>query len=138
MGNEAAAQAIYRQVKAEAIAALAAKPDSSYVEAAWRSALGLGLAGLGEREAATAQARLIEPLVPESKDRLEGPAWTYYRARIHALNGDAARALPLIRHLTETLDRASMFGVGNMRIEPYWDSIREDPGFKALLARPPP
>ena len=136
MGDDAAAQAIYRQVKAEAIAALAKKPDNNYVEAAWRSALGLSLAGLGEHKAATEQARLIEPLVPESKDRLEGPAWTYYRARIYALNGDAARALPLLRHLAETLDSASVFGVGNMRVEPYWDSIRDDPGFKALLANP--
>jgi TolB-like protein/Flp pilus assembly protein TadD len=137
MGDAAAAQGTYQRVKAEATAALATRPDSSYVEAAWRSALGLALAGLGEHEAATAQERLLEPLVPESVDHLEGPAWTYYRARIHALNGDAARALPLVRHLLEMQDRASVFGIGNLRVEPYWDAIREDPGFKALLANPP-
>ena len=41
------------------------------------------------------------------------------------------------RHLIETQDRASVFGAGNIRIEPYWDAIRDDPGFKALLAKPP-
>jgi TolB-like protein len=137
MGEVAAAQATYQRVKAEAQAALATSPDSNYVEAAWRSALGLALAGLGEREAAIAQTRLIGQLVPEEVDRLEGPAWTYYIARIHALNGDAGRALPLLRHLLETQDRASVFGTGNMRVEPYWDGIREDPGFKSLLANPP-
>ena len=75
--------------------------------------------------------------MPEAVDRLEGPAWTYYRARIYALNGDAAQALPLIRHLIATQDRASVFGEGNIRLEPYWDAIREDPGFKAVLANPP-
>jgi tetratricopeptide (TPR) repeat protein len=136
MGDEAAARASYQQVRTEALAALAKKPESNYVEAGWRSALGLALAGLGERAAAAEQARLIEPLVPESVDRLEGTAWTYYRARIYALNGDAAHALPLIRHLVDTSDEASVFGTGNMRVEPYWDTIRDDAGFQALLAAP--
>ena len=132
-GDAGAAQAIYRQVKAEAREALRTKPKSSYVEAAWRSALGLALAGLGDRDAATAQTQLLEQLVPESVDHLEGPAWTYYIARIHALNGDADRALPVLRHLVDMHAKASVFDVGNLRIEPYWDGLREDPRFQALV-----
>jgi tetratricopeptide (TPR) repeat protein len=133
-GATAQAQATYRQVKAEATAALAAKPDNRYVETAWHAALGMALAGLGERDAAAAQARLAVSLVPESADRLEGPNWVIYQARTLALNGDAAAAVPLLRHLVQT--PASLLSVENLRLEPFWDDIRDDPGFKALLATP--
>jgi TolB-like protein/Flp pilus assembly protein TadD len=133
-GNKSEAQALYRQVKEEANAALATHPDNRYVETGWHAALGLALAGLGEREAATAHARQVMELVPESADHLEGPGWTYYTARIHALNGDAAHALPIIRHLLGTM--TALLSVHNLRFDPAWDDIRDDPGFKALLAAP--
>jgi len=132
-GDTAQAQATYRQVQDEATRALAAKPDR-YVETGWRSALGLALAGLGEREAASAQGRKVVALVPESADRLEGPGWTYYYARILALNGDAAGAVPVLRHLLQT--PSALLSAENLRIDPAWDDIRDDPGFKALLASP--
>ena len=132
-GQLAQAQAIYRQVQAEATKALAGKPDR-YVETGWHSALGLALAGLGERPAAAAQARLVVTLVPESSDRLEGPGWTYYSARILALNRDAAAAVPVLRHLLQT--PSALISVENLRFDPVWDDIRGDAGFKALLAVP--
>ncbi len=134
-GATAQAQATYRQVKAEATAALAATPDNRYLETAWHAALGIALAGLGERDAAAAQARLAMSLVPESADRLEGPSWVVYAARAFALSGDAANAVPLLRHLVQT--PVSLLSVENLRVEPFWDDIRTDPGFKALLDTPP-
>ena len=133
-GNLAQAQAMYRQVKAEATTALAAKPDSRYVETGWHAALGLALAGLGEHDAANAQGRQVLALVPESADRLEGPGWTYYSARIFALNGDAATALPVLRHLLGMT--TALVSAENLRFDPAWDDIRNDPGFKTLLAAP--
>src|SRR3990167_8821712 len=56
-GAEAQAVANYRQVKAEATRALAAKPDNRYVETAWHCVLGMALAGLGERDAAAAPGK---------------------------------------------------------------------------------
>jgi TolB-like protein len=134
-GATAQAQATYRQVKAEATAALAAKPDNRYVETAWHAALGMALAGLGERDAAATHARLAMSLVPESADHLEGPSWVVYAARAFALSGDAANAVPLLRHLVQT--PVSLLSVENLRVEPFWDDIRNDPAFKALLATPP-
>jgi TolB-like protein len=135
-GNAAQAQAAYRQVKAEAAAALAARPDNRYVETGWHAALGLALAGLGERDAANAEGRQVLALVPESADRLEGPGWAYYSARIFALNGDAAATLPVLRHLLGTT--TALVSAQNLRFDPAWDDIRDDSGFKALLgaARP--
>ena len=132
-GNLAAAQAVYRQVQAEAMEALATKPER-YVETSWRSALGVALAGLGERDAAATQARLVVSLVPENKDRLEGPGWTYQEARILALNGDAAAAVPVLRHLLQT--PSALISSENLRLDPAWDGIRADRGFKALVDAP--
>ncbi|MBC7655651.1 MAG: hypothetical protein H7147_00580 [Frankiaceae bacterium] len=126
------ATATFQQVKVEATAALAAKPDNRYVETAWHASLGLALAGLGERDGATQQGKIAVSLVPESADRLEGPGWTVYLARIHAINGDAAAAVPLLRHLLQT--PAAFTSAINLRNEPYWDPLRNDPGFKALIA----
>jgi TolB-like protein/Flp pilus assembly protein TadD len=133
-GAAAQAQASYRQLKAEATAALAAKQGTRYVETYWRATLGMALAGLGERDAAAAQARLAISLVPESVDHMDGPTVAAYAARIFALNGDAANAVPLLRHALQV--PASATSIENLRFEPYWDNIRDDPGFQALLATP--
>jgi TolB-like protein/Tfp pilus assembly protein PilF len=134
-GNASAAQALYAQVKADATGKLAGKRDNPYVEAGWRAALGLALASLKEHRPATEQAGLVASLVPESKDALEGPAWSDYVARIYALNGDAARAVPLLRHLLGV--KSSALGPGYLQLDPAWDPIRDDPGFQALLKQAP-
>ena len=130
-GKMAAAQILYAQVKGNASSELASKPDNVYVQASWHAALGIALAGLGEHQAANAQAELVKSLVPESKDALEGPAYADYVARIYALNGDAARAVPLLRHQLNTF--SSVLGPGYLQLDPVYDAIRNDPGFQALL-----
>jgi hypothetical protein len=52
------------------------------------------------------------------------------------MNGDAAACVPLLRHLVQT--RAAQISVENLKQDPAWDPIREDPAFKALIASPPP
>jgi TolB-like protein len=136
LGDGPGALANFRRVKADASRALANPPRSPYVEAAWRAVLGQALAGLGERAAAAAQAQRMAELVPERVDRLEGPGWTFYRARILAMNGDAAAAVPMLRHLVQT--RAAQISVENLKMDPAWDPIRADSAFQALLASPPP
>jgi TolB-like protein len=130
-GEGALSEGSFRQEMAEATAVLASKPGNRYVEAGWHLVLGIAQAGLGEHEASIAQGKLAVALVPESGDRLEGPGWLVYQARIYALNGDAADAVPLLRHLLQT--PASLMSAENLRFEPFWDPIRNDPGFQALL-----
>lgn len=130
-GNAATAHTLYAQEKTTATHELANKPDNPYIEASWHAALGLALAGLGEHQAANAQAELVASLIPESKDALEGPAFADYVARIYALNGDAARAVPLLRHQLKTY--SSVLGQGYLQLDPVYDAIRSDPGFQALL-----
>jgi hypothetical protein len=130
-GHPELARATFLQLKAEAAATLAAKPENSYVETAWRTGLGLALAGLGEGDAAAEQGRKVVEMVPVSVDALEGPNWELYLARIYATNDDAANALPLLRRVLR--NPVNVTSRENLRIEPFWDPIRNDPGFQALL-----
>jgi serine/threonine-protein kinase len=130
LGQVAQARSLNEQSKSEALAALAAKPENRYVETAWHLALGIAQAGLGERDAAAEQGRIAVALVPESADRLEGPGWALYQARIYAMNGDAAHAVPLLRHLMQI--PISLTTSQSLGIDPVWDAIRNDPGFSAL------
>jgi TolB-like protein/Tfp pilus assembly protein PilF len=131
LGQSAQARASNEHAKAEALAALADKPDSRYVETGWHLTLGIAQAGLGERDAAAEQGRIAVALVPESADHLEGPGWLVYQARIFALNGDAAHAVPLLRHLEQI--PISLLSAQVLRMDPVWDPIRKDPGFQALM-----
>jgi len=129
--DHAAAEKIYRAVQATAAAALA-KPSSLYVETAWRAALALAEAGLGQRDRAVAEARRAAAAVPEDSDLLEGPTWQEYLAKVYAMNGDAANAMPLIEHLLKT--NGTTISPALLLLDPVWDPIRADPKFAALQA----
>ena len=54
-------------------------------------------------------------------------------AQVYAMNGDAARAVPLLAHLVET--DGSNTTRAMLRIDPVWDPIRDDAGFKTLVSQ---
>jgi serine/threonine-protein kinase len=49
------------------------------------------------------------------------------------MNGDADHALPLIEHLLQS--EISLVSPAMLQLDPVWDPIRDDPRFKALLAK---
>jgi serine/threonine protein kinase len=65
-------------------------------------------------------------------DAVWGPILAKYRARILARAGEAGGALDEIERL---LAEPSHFSVHKLRLDPLWDPIREQPRYKALLAR---
>jgi len=127
--DRAAAEKIYRDVQASATAALAT-PASLYVETAWRMALATAEAGLGQRDRAVAEAQAAAGRVPEASDLLEGPTWQEYLAKVYAMNGDAAHALPLIEHLLKT--NGTTMSPVMLKLDPVWDPIRDNAGFQKL------
>ena len=90
------------------------------------------LACLGEKDAALAEAQRATELRPESKDAFGGPEITEGTAQVHAFLGDSARAIEILDGL---LDRPSSVTVESLKINPLWDSLRDDPQFQALLTK---
>jgi len=90
------------------------------------------LACLGEKDAALAEAQRATELRPESKDAFGGPEITEGTAQVHAFLGDSARAIEILDGL---LNRPSSVTVESLKINPLWDSLRDDPQFQALLTK---
>ncbi len=92
---------------------------------------GLIEAMLGRSEDAIAAGERAAQLLPISADALDGPLIATNLAAIYAQLGRHDQALALL----ETLVRqAGGPTPGTLRVEPQWDSLRDDPRFQELLA----
>ena len=90
------------------------------------------LAFLGKKDSALAEAQRASELQPESKDALDGPEITEGVAQICAILGDNDRAIEILDGL---LNRPSYVTVQGLKVNPIWDSLRNDPRFQALIDR---
>ncbi len=99
-----------------------------------QSYLGLVFAGLGQKEAALKSARAAVDLLPMSRDVIVGAFYLERLARVEAQVGETQSA---IDHLEQLLSSSGgeTVSVATLRIDPVWDSIRNDPRFKTLLAK---
>jgi len=126
--DAAAATAAYAAARATLEARLAENPDDHRVHAA----LGIALAGLGEPEAAVAHGRRAVELYPLSRDALEAPTLLVDLALIYTMTGDHAAALHV---LDQVLSVPSILSAAWLEIDPRWDPLRQEAGFRSLLAR---
>jgi TolB-like protein len=90
------------------------------------------LAFLGEKDSAMAEAQRASELQPESKDAFEGPVITEGVAQVCAILGDKDRAIEILDGL---LNRPSYVTVQGLKVNPIWDSLRNDLRFQALIDR---
>ncbi|HEY4257570.1 MAG TPA: hypothetical protein VGM66_10175 [Candidatus Udaeobacter sp.] len=90
------------------------------------------LAYLGEKDAALAEAQRATELQPESKDAFSGPEITAGVAEVHTILGNNDRAIEILDGL---LNRPSSITVEYLKVNPIWDSLRNDPNFQALLTK---
>lgn len=91
---------------------------------------GLIEAMLGEAEEAIAHGQHAARVLPISADALDGPLIATNLAAIYALLGRREQALDLLEALVRRIGGPSP---GTLRVEPQWDSLREEPRFQALL-----
>lgn len=92
---------------------------------------GASLHALGEKD--RAKRRLDTALEAYARRVALGadePFTRYYAAGTHALRGDRDEALRL---LTQCIKDRPAFMRERARIEPEWDSLRQDPGFRDLV-----
>jgi TolB-like protein len=89
-----------------------------------------GYALLGEGEEARHHAEQALDLVPISVDALEGPEFAWHVANIYLLLGDAEACIDM---LEAVLAVPSTRTAAQLRLDPRYDGIRDNPRFQALL-----
>lgn len=94
--------------------------------------LALILALLGEKDTAIAEGKKAAELLPESVDSFGGPDITQGLAEVYALVGEPDKAIDLLSGL---LSRPSPVTVALLKVNPVWDSLRENPRFIELLKK---
>src|SRR6266567_1792407 len=128
LGDETGARAAFLKAKSIVEGQLKRTPDNADIHIQ----LAKVLAWLGQKDAAIAQAQQATDLRPESKDAFDGPRTTENVAQVYAILGDNGRAIELLDGL---LSRPTGVTLQNLRVNPAWDPIRNDPGFQALFAK---
>lgn len=104
--------------------------EESPQDAARHALLGLIYAGLGRKEEALRAGNRALKLLPESKDAMDSPILVTSMARIHAITGNAEKAIDLLQHL---LQIPAGLTVHEIRLDPTWDVLRENPRFQGLI-----
>jgi hypothetical protein len=66
------------------------------------------------------------------------PLRAYHLAHYYAAAGEAAKAVDWLRQCVNRGVGMSATSVYELRLDPWWDKIRDTPEFQALLAHPPP
>lgn len=125
-GQKALARARYAEAAALIDAALKRQPDDPGLLMFRASAY----AGLGRRAEALAAVERAAALMPTGKDALNGPVYLYALAQLHAWVGDPERSLEILGPL---LGHGRMVGPGGVRLDPFFDRVRADPRFAALV-----
>ena len=126
-GDKAAARAAFTGARNEAAKLTADQPD--YAEAL--CVLGMADAALGQKEDAIREGRRAVELLPETKDAITGPKLVQYLSIIYAWTGEKDLAL---EHLDQAARVPSYLSFGQLRLHPYWDSLRDDPRFDKIVA----
>jgi serine/threonine-protein kinase len=126
-GDSAEAQSAFGAARSEVEKDLEKQPNF----AAALSLLAVIDAGLGRKNDAIREGRRACELLPISKDAIDGVALAVNLAQIYAWTGDKELAIEQIA----TIERIpSLLSYGFLKLHPYWDSLRGDPRFEAIVA----
>src|SRR5438105_14115310 len=88
-------------------------------------------AALRRKEEAMREGRLSFELLPVTKDAINVELLIEYLAVIYAWSGDKDHAL---QELAIVAKIPGDLSYGNLRLNPFWDSLRADPRFSKITA----
>ncbi len=125
-GNTTAAQEAFAEALEVVRADAARSPDDPKTQVM----LGLILVMLGRPKEAIAAGEAGVQKLPIAADALDGPLLAVNLAVIYAQVGERERALAELSQLVRLPGGPTP---GTLRIEPQWDSLRDDPEFQKLL-----
>jgi len=126
MGREEPGRTAMDSARADLEERLEATPEDPRIH----TVLGETYAWLGRGDAAVRHGRRAVELYPVEKDALEGPSFLAALARIHAVLGHREQALDLLERVMAIPGRLDP---ANLRYDPEWGALRDDPRFRALL-----
>ncbi len=126
-GDETAARAAFTSARKELERTVRNQPNY----AAALCALGVVDAALGNKEDAIREGERAVQLMPVSKNAAEGALLMKNLAVIYAWTGEKDRA---IEQLAETAKLFDDLSYGHLRLHPFWDPLRGDPRFEAIVA----
>jgi serine/threonine protein kinase/Tfp pilus assembly protein PilF len=126
-GNSAEAQSAFSAARSEVGKNLEKQPNFAPA----LSLLAVIDAGLGRKNDAIREGRRACELLPISKDAIDGVALAVNLAQIYAWTGEKELAIEQIA----TIERIpNLLSYGFLKLHPYWDSLRGDPRFEAIVA----
>ncbi len=88
-------------------------------------------AGLGRKVDALRESQRAIDLLPRKMDSVNGPLVLAYAAVAAAWCGEMDLA---IERLTQSLMLPSKVNYGQLKLHPFWDPLRGDPRFQALMS----
>ncbi|MCK4403560.1 MAG: protein kinase [candidate division Zixibacteria bacterium] len=92
--------------------------------------LGKVYARLGLRNEAIREGQTAVDLIPVSRDAMIGPAYLADLAEIYTIVGDFDAAMDKLEYLLEI---PSGVHIGELKVNPVWDPLRDHPRFQKLL-----
>jgi serine/threonine-protein kinase len=92
--------------------------------------LGLVDAALGRKDEAIREGRRAIELLPITKDSIDGSELMKYMGVIYAWCGEKDLA---IEQIAATLKIPNTLSYGNLKLHPFWDSLRGDPRFEKIV-----
>jgi Flp pilus assembly protein TadD len=124
----AAAQAAFTAARAEQEAEIRARPN----DASLLSGLGVIDAALGRKEEALREGRRAVEVVPVADKSLEVPSRVANLAWICAWIGERDLAIEKLEIAVGEIPAGATYG--ELRLNPIWDSLRDDPRFEKIVA----
>ena len=134
-GNVDGARVTYQQAAQEFQRELGNVAPDSVPAAELHSNLGIAYAGLGDTASAVAEGEKGMAIQASSEDPFEGPLREEALAQIYALLGDADHAIPILNRLVQ-ISSLTEITPALLRLDPIWDSIRNDPRFQKIVTAP--
>jgi eukaryotic-like serine/threonine-protein kinase len=126
-GNLEEARQANAEAKRIALASLLQRPDNPEA----LGELAFAEAALGRKEEALQHARHAAEILPPSLDAVAGPMCENRLAQVMAVTGDRDGAFEKLGKLVKL-----PFGLnyGDLKLNPMWDDLRDDPRFDRILA----